>query len=30
MPLRFSGEQGATEEFDTILEAFDGEKRVVA
>ena len=29
VPLRFSGEEGGTEKFETLLEAFDGEKRVM-
>lgn len=29
MPLTFSGEQGSSQEFETLLEAFDGDKRVV-
>jgi hypothetical protein len=29
MILRFTGERGSSEEFETLLEAFDGKKRVV-
>ena len=29
MPLTFSGEQGSSQELGTLLEAFDGDKRVV-
>ncbi|AHD03273.1 hypothetical protein [Leisingera methylohalidivorans] len=29
MPLTFSGEREGSQEFETLLEAFDGEKRVV-
>ena len=29
VPLTFSGKQGNSPEFETLLEAFDGDKRVV-
>ena len=29
MPLRFTGKQGNSQEFELLLEAFDGDKRVV-
>jgi hypothetical protein len=29
LPLIFKGENGASQEFETLLEAFDGDKRVV-
>lgn len=29
MSLKFSGKQGSSEEFETLIEAFDGDKRVV-
>ncbi|WP_027238243.1 hypothetical protein [Leisingera caerulea] len=29
MPLTFSGEQGSSQGFEMLLEAFDGDKRVV-
>lgn len=29
MPLKFTGKQGSSEEFETLLEAYDGSSRIV-